>query len=112
MVQPLGHMILLKIVPDKEKKTKFGLFLPSQGNTSEFPAELPIRRFAEIVDFGDEAKVEGLEVGDKVIFATNAATMIDVDNAEGDVDKDIIDPEAEKIKYALIRDEYIYAKYD
>ena len=61
IIKPLGERVLIKPIK-KEEKTKSGILLSSK----TAPAEKPNQ--AEVIALGKGEKLEGIKVGDKVIF--------------------------------------------
>ena len=60
-IKPIGERVLLKPIK-KEEKTKSGILLSSKSSNTDTKNE------AEIVALGKGEKLEGIKVGDKVIF--------------------------------------------
>ena len=60
-IRPIGERVLLKPIK-KEEKTKSGILLSSKSSNTDTKNE------AEVVALGKGEKLEGIKVGDKVIF--------------------------------------------
>ena len=60
-IKPIGERVLLKPIK-KEEKTKSGILLNSKSSNTDTKNE------AEVVALGKGEKLEGIKVGDKVIF--------------------------------------------
>ena len=60
-IKPIGERVLLKTIK-KEEKTKSGILLSSKSSNTDTKNE------AEVVALGKGEKLEGIKVGDKVIF--------------------------------------------
>ena len=60
-IKPIGERVLLKQIK-KEEKTKSGILLSSKSSNTDTKNE------AEVVALGKGEKLEGIKVGDKVIF--------------------------------------------
>ena len=60
-INPIGERVLLKPIK-KEEKTKSGILLSSKSSNTDTKNE------AEVVALGKGEKLEGIKVGDKVIF--------------------------------------------
>ena len=60
-IRPIGERVLIKPIK-KEEKTKSGILLSSK----TAPAEKPNQ--AEVIALGKGEKLEGIKIGDKVIF--------------------------------------------
>ena len=60
-IKPIGERVLLKPIK-KEEKTKSGILLSSKSSNTYTNNE------AEVVALGKGEKLEGIKVGDKVIF--------------------------------------------
>ena len=60
-IKPIGERVLLKAIK-KEEKTKSGILLSSKSTNTDTKNE------AEVVALGKGEKLEGIKVGDKVIF--------------------------------------------
>ena len=60
-IKPIGERVLLKPI-NKEEKTKSGILLSSKSSNTDTKNE------AEVVALGKGEKLEGIKVGDKVIF--------------------------------------------
>ena len=60
-IKPIGEIVLLKPIK-KEEKTKSGILLSSKSSNTDTKNE------AEVVALGKGEKLEGIKVGDKVIF--------------------------------------------
>ena len=60
-IKPIGERVLLKPIK-KEEKTKSGILLRSKSSNTDTKNE------AEVVALGKGEKLEGIKVGDKVIF--------------------------------------------
>ena len=73
-IKPIGERVLLKPIK-KEEKTKSGILLSSKSSNTDTKNE------AEVVALGKGEKLEGIKVGDKVIFNKFSATEIE----DGDI---------------------------
>ena len=60
-IKPIGERVLIKPIK-KEEKTKSGILLSSKSSNTDTKNE------AEVVALGKGEKLEGIKVGDKVIF--------------------------------------------
>ena len=60
-IKPIGERVLLKLIK-KEEKTKSGILLSSKSSNTDTKNE------AEVVALGKGEKLEGIKIGDKVIF--------------------------------------------
>ena len=60
-IKPIGERVLLRPIK-KEEKTKSGILLSSKSSNTDTKNE------AEVVALGKGEKLEGIKVGDKVIF--------------------------------------------
>jgi len=60
-IKPIGERVLLKPIK-KEEKTKSGILLSSKSSNTDTKNE------AEVVALGKGEKLEGIKVGDRVIF--------------------------------------------
>ncbi|WP_336019061.1 co-chaperone GroES [Fusobacterium polymorphum] len=60
-IKPIGERVLLKPIK-KEEKTKSGILLSSKSSNTDTKNE------AEVIALGKGEKLEGIKVGDKVIF--------------------------------------------
>ena len=60
-IKPIGERVLLKPIK-KEEKTKSGILLSSKSSNTDTKNE------AEVVALGKGEKLEGIKVGDKLIF--------------------------------------------
>ena len=60
-IKPIGERVLLKPIK-KAEKTKSGILLSSKSSNTDTKNE------AEVVALGKGEKLEGIKVGDKVIF--------------------------------------------
>ena len=60
-IKPIGERVLLKPIK-KEEKTKSGILLSSKSSNTDTKNE------AEVVALGKGEKLEGIKVGDKVVF--------------------------------------------
>ena len=60
-IRPIGERVLLQPIK-KEEKTKSGILLSSKSSNTDTKNE------AEVVALGKGEKLEGIKVGDKVIF--------------------------------------------
>ena len=60
-IKPIGERVLLKPIK-KEEKTKSGILLSSKLSNTDTKNE------AEVVALGKGEKLDGIKVGDKVIF--------------------------------------------
>ena len=67
-IKPIGERVLTKLVK-MEEKTASGIILPGAGDK-----EKP--NFGEIIALGKGEKLEGLNIGDKVVYAKFAGTEI------------------------------------
>ena len=61
VIKPIGERVLLKAIK-KEEKTKSGILLSSKSSNTDTKNE------AEVVALGKGEKLEGIKVGDRVIF--------------------------------------------
>ena len=73
-IKPIGERVLLKPIK-KEEKTKSGILLSSKSSHTDPKNE------AEVVALGKGEKLEGIKVGDKVIFNKFSGNEIE----DGDV---------------------------
>ena len=73
-IKPIGERVLLKPIK-KEEKTKSGILLSSKSSNTD------TKNQAEVVALGKSEKLEGIKVGDKVIFNKFSATEIE----DGDI---------------------------
>ena len=73
-IKPIGERVLLKPIK-KEEKTKSGILLSSKSSSTDTKNE------AEVVALGKGEKLEGITVGDKVIFTKFSGHEIE----DGDV---------------------------
>ena len=60
-IKPIGERVLLKPIK-KEEKTKSGILLSSKSSNTDTQNQ------AEVIALGKGEKVDGIKVGDKVIF--------------------------------------------
>ena len=60
-IKPIGERVLLKLIK-KEEKTKSGILLSSKSSNTDTQNQ------AEVIALGKGEKLEGIKVGDKVIF--------------------------------------------
>ena len=60
-IKPIGERVLLKPIK-KEEKTKSGILLSSKSTNTDTQNQ------AEVIALGRGEKLEGIKVGDKVIF--------------------------------------------
>ena len=60
-IRPIGERVLIKPIK-KEEKTKSGILLSSKSSNTD------TKNQAEVVALGKGEKLEGIKVGDKVIF--------------------------------------------
>ena len=60
-IKPIGERVLLKPIK-KEEKTKSGILLSSKSSN------IDTQNQAEVIALGKGEKLEGIKVGDKVIF--------------------------------------------
>ena len=60
-IKPIGERVLLKPIK-KEEKTKSGILLSSKSSNTDTQNQ------AEVIALGKGEKLEGIKVGDKVIF--------------------------------------------
>ena len=60
-IKPIGERVLLKPIK-KEEKTKSGILLSSKSSNTDTQNQ------AEVIALGKEEKLDGIKVGDKVIF--------------------------------------------
>ena len=60
-IKPIGERVLLKAIK-KEEKTKSGILLSSKSTNTDTQNQ------AEVIALGKGEKLEGIKVGDKVIF--------------------------------------------
>ena len=68
-IKPIGERVLLKPIK-KEEKTKSGILLSSKSSNTDTKNE------AEVVALGKGEKLEGIKVGDKVIFNKFSVPLI------------------------------------
>ena len=73
-IKPIGERVLLKPIK-KEEKTKSGILLSSKSSNTD------TKNQAEVIALGKGEKLEGIKVGDKVIFNKFSATEIE----DGDI---------------------------
>ena len=73
-IKPIGERVLLKPIK-KEEKTKSGILLSSKSSNTDTKNE------AEVVALGKGEKLEGIKVGDKVIFNKSSGNEIE----DGDI---------------------------
>ena len=73
-IKPIGERVLLKPIK-KEEKTKSGILLSSKSSNTDTQNQ------AEVIALGKGEKLEGIKVGDKVIFNKFSATEIE----DGDI---------------------------
>ena len=73
-IKPIGERVLLKPIK-KEEKTKSGILLSSKSTNTDTQNQ------AEVIALGKGEKLEGIKVGDKVIFNKFSATEIE----DGDI---------------------------
>ena len=72
-IKPIGERVLLKPIK-KEEKTKSGILLSSKSSNTDTKNE------AEVVALGKGEKLEGIKVGDKVIFNNFSGNEIEDGN--------------------------------
>ncbi|WP_335932892.1 co-chaperone GroES [Fusobacterium polymorphum] len=60
-IKPIGERVLLKPIK-KEEKTKSGILLSSKSSNTDTQNQ------AEVIALGKGEKLDGIKVGDKVIF--------------------------------------------
>ena len=60
-IKPIGERVLLKLIK-KEEKTKSGILLSSKSSNTDTQNQ------AEVIALGKGEKLDGIKVGDKVIF--------------------------------------------
>ena len=60
-IKPIGERVLLKPIK-KEEKTKSGILLSSKSSNTD------TKNQAEVIALGKGEKLEGIKVGDKVVF--------------------------------------------
>ena len=60
-IKPIGERVLLKPIK-KEEKTKSGILLSSKSSNTDTQNQ------AEVIALGKGEKLEGIKVGDKVVF--------------------------------------------
>ena len=60
-IKPIGERVLLKPIK-KEEKTKSGILLSSKSSNTD------TKNQAEVIALGKGEKLDGIKVGDKVIF--------------------------------------------
>ena len=60
-IKPIGERVLLKPIK-KEEKTKSGILLSSKSSNTDTQNQ------AEVIALGKSEKLEGIKVGDKVVF--------------------------------------------
>ena len=73
-IKTIGERVLLKPIK-KEEKTKSGILLSSKSSNTDTQNQ------AEVIALGKGEKLEGIKVGDKVIFNKFSATEIE----DGDI---------------------------
>ena len=73
-IKPIGERVLLKPIK-KEEKTKSGILLSSKSSNTDTKNE------AEVVALGKGEKLQGIKVGDRVIFNKFSGNEIE----DGDV---------------------------
>ena len=61
VIKPIGERVLLKAIK-KEEKTKSGILLSSKSSNTDTQNQ------AEVIALGKGEKLDGIKVGDKVIF--------------------------------------------
>ena len=61
IIRPIGERVLIKPIK-KEEKTKSGILLSSKSSNTDTQNQ------AEVIALGKGEKLEGIKVGDKVIF--------------------------------------------
>ena len=74
VIKPIGERVLLKAIK-KEEKTKSGILLSSKSTNTDTQNQ------AEVIALGKGEKLEGIKVGDKVIFNKFSANEIE----DGDI---------------------------
>ena len=85
-IKPIGERVLLKIIK-KEEKTKGGIFLSSKSSNTDTQNQ------AKVIALGKGEKLEGIKVGDKVVFNKFSGNEI----------------EDEDVKYLIVNAEDILA---
>ena len=86
-IKPIGERVLLKPIK-KEEKTKSGILLSSKSSNNT-----DTQNQAEVIALGKGEKLEGIKVGDKVIFNKFSGNEI----------------EDEDVKYLIVNAEDILA---
>ena len=81
-IKPIGERVLLKAIK-KEEKTKSGIWLSSKSNNTDTQNQ------AEVIALGKGEKLEGIKIGDKVIFNKFSGNEIE----DGDVKYLIVNAE-------------------
>lgn len=89
VIRPIGERVLLKLIK-KEEKTKSGILLSSKSSNTD------TQNYAEIVALGKGEKLEGLKIGNKVVFNKFSGNEI----------------EDEDVKYLIVNAEDILAVID
>jgi len=74
-IKPIGERVLLKPIK-KEEKTKSGILLSSKSSNTDTQNQ------AEVIALGKGEKLEGIKVGDKVIYSKYAGTEVELDKVE------------------------------
>lgn len=82
VIKPIGERVLLKPIK-KEEKTKSGILLNSRSTNAEMQNQ------AEVIDLGKGEKLEGINIGDKVIFNKFSGNEIE----DGDIKYLIVNAE-------------------
>ena len=82
VIKPIGERVLLKAIK-KEEKTKSGILLSSKSTNTDTQNQ------AEVIALGKGEKLEGIKVGDKVIFNKFSGNEIE----DGDVKYLIVNAE-------------------
>ena len=85
-IRPIGERVLIKPIK-KEEKTKSGILLSSKSSNTDTQNQ------AEVIALGKGEKLEGIKVGDKVVFNKFSGNEI----------------EDEDIKYLIVNAEDILA---
>lgn len=67
-IRPIGERVLVKLVK-MEEKTASGIILPGAGDKDK-------PNYGEVVALGKGDKIEGINVGDKIVYAKFAGTEI------------------------------------
>ena len=67
-IRPIGERVLIKLVK-MEEKTASGIILPGAGDKDK-------PNYGEVIALGKGEKLEGINVGDKIVYAKFAGTEI------------------------------------